>query len=128
MESLNYVRGQLFMSILTFILIIIIVWAIYILVRFVRKRKELPDNIGEYVRYIKSFGLLAMIIGLLDQLIGLYLIISAIEQAADITAGLVLNALKASMIPMIYGTCIFLFSLLTWLIFDLIFKSKIKSK
>mgnify|MGYP000288724153 CR=1 FL=1 len=128
MESLNYVRGQVFMSILTLVLIIIIAWAIYFLIKYAKKRKELPDNIRESVGYLKSFGLLAIIIGLLDQLIVLYLIISAIEEAGDITVGIVLNALKASMTPMIYGICIFLFSLLTWLIFDLIFKSKIKSK
>ena len=50
------------------------------------------------IKYIKSIGLFALVLGIFDQLTGLYSIYSAIEEAGDINPIIVLQALKASIL------------------------------
>ena len=126
MEALNYVRGQIFMSILTLLLMVITVLVVYFTIQLFRKRNKSIEHVQNKIPYIRVVGLLALVIGMLDQLIGLHVIMKAIEEAGDITAGIVLSAITASMIPLIYSIAIFIFSLCTWLILDITLKSKIK--
>jgi hypothetical protein len=93
-----------------------------------RKQTELLPIVKRKIKHLKSIGLFALIIGVLHQLTSLYSIYSAIEEAGDITMNLVLNALKTSMIPLIYGLIIYLLSLLLWIIMDLSLKSQMRIK
>lgn len=114
-------------SILTLILIILIAWCIYHSLLIIKNKRESFHKLRDKIKYLKSIGLFALIIGVLDQLIGLYTIFSAIEEAGDINPGIVFQALKTSMVPLLYAIFIYLSSILIWIILDFILKSKMRN-
>ena len=63
---------------------------------------------------ILLFGSLAIVTGFLGQAIGLIAAFNAIEVAGDISPALVAGGLKVSMIVPVYGTFIFILSLIAW--------------
>lgn len=119
--------SPVFTGILTLVLIILLVWFIYYIIPVLKNTKEKFGNLKGKLKHLKLIGLFGLITGVLSQLISMYSIISAIEEAADITPGMVISALKISMIPMIYGISIYLLSLIFWIISDMLLKTKIKN-
>lgn len=114
-----FFSSPLFMGVLTLILIILFVWFIYNSIsisKSIQNRKQYSDKL----KHLKSIGLFALVIGVLHQLIAWHNILYEIEQAGDITPGLVISALKTTMIPLIYGLSIFLLSLILWAIGNLL--------
>jgi hypothetical protein len=124
MKELFYMGGTLFMSILTLILLVILIWSIYYFITGLNTNKEKSRLIIHRLSYLKSFGFFAMITGILGQLTGMYSAFSAIETAGDISKALFFGGLKLSMITPIYGILIFLFSLLLWITMDFILQKK----
>lgn len=113
------------LSILTLILIILVSWAFYYGLPLLKKQQEVFKKAKSMLGHLKSIGLFALIVGVLDQLIGLYSIFADIEEARDINMSIVLSAIKTSMLPFMYGLSIYLFALLIWIPFHLHLKSKI---
>ena len=95
------------MSILTIILIGVIgVTILY----WVKKEPTTKD-----LDLIKSVGLLALIFGVLGQLIGLFSAFEAIEQMGSVSPAMLAGGLKVSSITTIYGLVIYIVSLLLWI-------------
>ncbi|RLD64408.1 MAG: hypothetical protein DRI95_10660 [Bacteroidetes bacterium] len=113
-------------SILTFVLIILFAWAIFHSFPLFKNQKKSYNRSRDKIKYLKSIGLFALVYGVLDQLIGLYSIFFAIEKAGDINARIVFQALKTSMIPLLYAIFIYLSSILMWIILDFFLKIKMK--
>ncbi len=65
----------------------------------------------KYPQWVKELGILALTIGILGQLIGLYSAFNAMEQAPDISPEMLAGGLKVSMITTLYGFLIFIISL-----------------
>jgi len=116
-----------FFGVLTLVLIALVAWFIYH--SFFNRNSDVDDSsVIQKLNHVKSIGLFALIVGVLHQLIAWYNIIYEIEQAGDISANLVLSALKTSLVPLIYGVSIYLFSLILWLVSRFIsHKYKLKS-
>ena len=77
--------------------------------------EETTKKIG----YTKSLGLLALIIGLLGQLIGLFSAFEAIDLGeVYVTPSLITNGFYISMITTVYGIIIFVLSLAIWFILN----------
>ena len=68
--------------------------------------------------YIKSVGLLALVTGLLGQLIGLYTAFQYIEAAGSVSPAMLAGGLKVSSITSLYGMLIFVTSYLVWFLLD----------
>ncbi len=119
MKEFFYTGGPLFMGILTVLLILMVAWAIINLLAFL-KDKSAAAKIRKRLVHVKSIGLFSIITGILGQLIGIYMAFTAIEQAGDISPVLIFGGLKVSMITTLYGTFIYLASLLIWVIIDLV--------
>ena len=102
------------MGILTLILVAMII------VAFIN---GLPVIKGEWeaekgrvkISYIKSVGLLALVMGILGQLIGFFEAFKVIEAAGDISPAMIFGGLKVSMITTLYGFFIYILSFLIWL-------------
>ena len=107
------------MGILTLILLVNIVLAIYFAIMILNGKSQGKDQSGNRISLIKSVGLFAFVVGVFAQLIGLYSAFSAIQEMGDISPGLVAGGLRVSMITNLYGIAIFLLSYLMW--FGLIF-------
>ena len=102
--------GTLFMSIITICGIGVVVFSVQKIIHLYVKNE--PKKSG--LDMILLFGSLAIVLGFLGQAIGLFLAFTAIEQAGDISPGLVFGGLKVSMIAPLYGTFIFIISLIVW--------------
>ena len=106
------------MGILTILLFVILLFAIYNFVLI--NRKDYKDIIGtrKKLKFLKGIGTFALVFGFLGQMLGLYQAFSVIEQANNISPGLLAGGLKISMISPLYGTLIFLISYLLWFAVD----------
>ena len=129
MDTLNnlfHQGGPLFMGILTVLLVILVAMAAIFMVLIATGRASQVHHFRHRLTYLKSFGLLTMITGILGQLIGLVLAFGAIERAGDISPALVWGGLKISMYTTLYGIGIYLLSLVLWLITDFWYHSSSK--
>jgi len=105
--NLFQMGGVLFMSILTLLFIgVLIATTRY----WIKKEANLND-----LALIKSIGLLAMVIGILGQLIGLFSAFQAIEQMGSVAPAILAGGIKVSMITTMYGMIIYAVSLILWM-------------
>ena len=86
------IGGPLFMGILTLILLLMIYGA-------VRNR------------YLKELGLLALAVGFMGQLLGLFGAFEGIEQMGGVSQAILAGGLKVSSITSVYGLLIYIVSL-----------------
>lgn len=107
MVELFQMGGLLFMSILTILLIGVLVAAGRYWTKSEAKKSDLD--------LIKSIGLLAVITGVLGQLIGLFSAFEAIELMGSVAPGILAAGLKVSMITTLYGMIIYIISLIIWM-------------
>ncbi len=110
MLKLFYEGGPLFMGILTIILILLIVQCI----RTFNKTSD-GQTLQKKRSVLRGIGLLALIIGILGQLIGLFDAFGAIQQMGHVPPAMLAGGLKVSMITTLYGLIIFLIAQLLWL-------------
>jgi biopolymer transport protein ExbB/TolQ len=125
MKEIFFMGGSLFMSILTLLFISMVAWAIYQALPVLRNQQFNVEKVSARLKHVRSIGLFAMVFGILGQLIGLYEAFSAIEEAGDISPGLVYSGLKVSMITTLYGITIFLISLILWFLLDYLISKKV---
>ncbi len=117
MKNLFFMGGPFFMSLLTIMLIAMLAWAVYNFIQAYNHEESMEPS-RSLLSHTRSIGLLALITGILGQLIGLMMAFSAIEQAGDISPKLVYAGLKVSMITPMYGLIIYLISVLVWFAMD----------
>lgn len=125
MKDLFYQGGPLFMGIVTAVFIIMVAWSIYHFLPVLIKKEFNPIKTANRLKHIKTIGSLAMVLGILGQLIGLMTAFDVIEQVGDISPSLLAGGLKVSTIPTIYGILVFIISLIIWIILDYIVSRKI---
>lgn len=99
--------GVQFMTALTLVLIAIVIVFIFYLIQL-KTKKEVAGKFNP----IKELGLFALVLGVLGQFIGLYGAYEVIEQAGQISQGVLAAGLKVSSITSIYGMLIFLIAYL----------------
>ncbi len=108
--DLFYAGGPVFMSVVTIWGIGMLVFTAQKVIHFFVQGKVTKNGLG----LILLFGSLAIVTGFLGQAIGLIAAFDAIEVAGDISPSLVAGGLKVSMIVPVYGTLIFILSLIAW--------------
>lgn len=101
MTDLFYTGGPIFMGLLT--LVLTVIFAIAVL-GILKLKKEQPLQFN--IILIKQLSILALVLGVLGQFLGLYSAFTIIEQAAEISPELFARGLKVSSIPTIYGLLI----------------------
>ena len=105
-----YEGGTLFMGVITICGLLMLFASGYKIFRmFTKKEFDLFQ-----LSYILLFGSLAAVIGFLGQGIGLFYAMEAIHMAGDISPALMAGGFKVSLIAPIYGTILFILSLLLW--------------
>lgn len=108
MGNLFQMGGVLFMSFLTIILIGVFAASI----RFWMAKESNEKDLN----LIKSVGLLALVVGVLGQLIGLFSAFEHIEQAGSVSPAMLAGGLKVSSITTMYGLLIYIISLIIWIV------------
>ena len=115
MFELFWMGGVEFMSILTLMFLASLLFAIRASVA-VFSKGEKGEQVNSKLNYVKSFGLLALVTGILGQLIGMYSAFSAIEQMGEVSQAMLAGGLKVSSITAIYGLLIFVITRLIWFV------------
>ena len=108
MLELFIMGGPLFMGILTLIFIAMIASVI----RYVSATEQTQEKLD----LIKGCGQLAMITGVLGQLIGLFDALKSIEKVGQIAPGILAGGLKVSSITTMYGLFIYVITLIIWIV------------
>jgi hypothetical protein len=119
--------GSLFMSILTILLVIVIAVSVYYAIVIASGKAKDKSNFSHQLKYVKSIGLFTMIVGILGQMIGLFMAFTAIEAAEDISPAIMAGGLKVSMITTLTGIFIYLISIILWFLLDLWHQKKLVS-
>ena len=120
MQELFYMGGTLFMGILTLLLLIVFCIAVASAVGMNNAKIGSYDQKRHQLGYIKAIGLLALVFGMLGQLIGLYSAFQDIEVMGSVSTAMLAGGLRVSSICTLYGMAIFLFSYLIWFVLDLL--------
>ncbi|MGQ8336335.1 MotA/TolQ/ExbB proton channel family protein [Sunxiuqinia sp. A32] len=110
LSELFVMGGSLFMTIITIWGICMLVFSVQKIIHYFVQGKFQKSGLG----LILLFGSLAIVSGFLGQAIGLVMAFNAIEAAGDISPAIVAGGLKVSMITPLYGTIIFILSLIFW--------------
>ena len=105
-----------------------ITWILYHFIAGYNSKESNLEIVRRRMGYGKSIGLFAMITGIFGQLIGFYEAFSAIENAGDISPGLVYGGIKVSMITTLYGISIYLISLMLWFAASIFIERKLEKK
>lgn len=106
--------GATFMSILSLLLILMLSWMAYHLTKHLSSEQDTKERALQKMKEGKAIGLFALIVGILGQLVGLYVAFAFIAEAGDINPGIIFNGLKVSMITTLYGIIIYLISIGLW--------------
>jgi biopolymer transport protein ExbB/TolQ len=97
MMDLFYQGGVLFMSLLSIIGLVMITGIVLHLTKKVK------------LRFVKEVGMLALVIGILGQLIGLFEAFQALESMeVQVSTAMIMGGLKVSMISTLYGFLLFI--------------------
>lgn len=104
------------MGMLSIVFLVILVLAV---LAFISKDESKQAS---WLSYIKSLGLLAFVLGMLGQFIGLFDAFKAIESGIDISPQLLVGGLRVSSITSIYGMIIFVVSYILWFVLDIMHK------
>lgn len=107
--------GPAYMSLIYIMWIVVIFLTIKSFINYFsdNRNNEMIEKHKSSILFIGSF---AMLVGMFGQLIGLYGALNAIEAAGDIAPYLIAGGLKVSMLTVMYGMGLLLFSGLVWFI------------
>lgn len=107
-------KGGPFMSLMVLIVIVIVGLVIKKIVDLFF-RKGLDTKQQEYgLNAILFWGIISAVLGVTAQLLGIYIAINAIIEAADVSPQLILMGYQVSFISTLFGLYIFIFSALAW--------------
>ncbi len=104
--------GVLFMSVITILGVGMIIFSVKSFIAVFSKK----DYSGKGINYILMFGSLAFIIGLLGQAIGMFGAFAAIQEAGDVSPGIMAAGFRVSMITPFYGVIYFILSIPIWVV------------
>lgn len=101
MIELFYEGGPLFMAMVTIVLFSGIVVAVMAVISMLNGAEVV--KVKTTLGYLKSIALLAVIVGVLGQMIGLYSAFEAIAEVGEVSQALLAGGLRVSSITTIYG-------------------------
>lgn len=118
MIDLYFQGGPLFMGLLSLIfLALLITSGLAFFKSNSTDEKEQPSkNPSPFAKLIRHIGLLALVLGVFGQLIGLYQAFDAIQEMGSVAPAMLAGGLKVSMISTLYGLLIYIISLLIWFV------------
>ena len=108
--------GWMFMLLITLLGLCMLFFAIKAAMAIYGNKVAYPTTRLYYVRF---FGMLALVTGVLGQLIGLYEGMKMLSQMGEISQAMLAGGLRVSSITTLYGFIIFLLAHLFWFLLDI---------
>jgi hypothetical protein len=113
MFELFWMGGIEFMSVLTLMFLVALIFSALSASDIFSKGLK-GEEVKRRLDYVKFFGLLALVTGVLGQFIGMFSAFQAIEQVGEVSQAMLAGGLKVSSITSIYGMLIFVITRLVW--------------
>lgn len=108
--------GWLFMSLLTLLALIMLFFTVKVAGAVFGSGIQYHPGRLYYIRF---FGMLALVVGVLGQLIGLYEAMKSIAGAGgEVSQAILAGGIKVSSITTLYGLTIFIIAHLIWFVLD----------
>ena len=128
MKEIFIAGGIDFMVILTVLLVITTCWMIYhFIVAYTSKSIDKTEHMRK-ISYGKSLGLFALMTGLFGQMLGFASMFSQLDALVGteviVTPEMVYGGIKVTWIVTIYGSFIYLLSLLIWFVASVLINKK----
>jgi hypothetical protein len=115
MLDLFYRGGPLFMGLLTLIFLIIVIYSFLKGYEITEGKISNPLDISRSLGLTKELGLLALVMGVLGQLISLFAAFKSIQLGSiEVSSTVILDGFQVSMITTIYGLVIFLLAMILY--------------
>jgi len=111
-----FIKGGSMMWLLLIIFVIILILIVKKSIELFGKGDLSKQKLKAGLNAIPFWGSICFILGFLWHFWGLMLAMSAIAEANDVSPSIVANGLAVSMISIIFGILVFLFSGIAWLI------------
>ena len=111
-----FIKGGSMMWLLLIIFIVILILVVKKAVELIGGEDVSPQKMKAGLNAIPFWGSICFILGFLWHFGGLMRAMSAIAEANDVSPSIVANGLAVSMISIIFGILVFLFSGISWLI------------
>ncbi len=111
-----FIKGGSMMCLLLIIFVVILVLIVKKSIELFDKGDLSKQKLKAGLNAIPFWGSVSLILGFLWHFWGLMLAMSAIAEANDVSPSIVANGLAVSMISIIFGILIFLFSGIAWMI------------
>ena len=102
MMELFWMGGPLFMGLITIAFFAGLAAGVYAYIT-ISKGQLSNEQIAKRIDNVKSLGLLALVIGVLGQMIGLFEAFKAIEQMGSVSPAMLAGGLKVSSITTLWG-------------------------
>lgn len=116
MFNFIYESSPLTISLITIIFLIILIISYVNGMPVIKNTNQNLELQRTRISYIKSLGQLALVIGILGQLLGLYSSFSAMSTlVGGISSQILVDGLKVSTISTLYGMIIYIIAYLIWL-------------
>ena len=122
------IGGVEFMSVLTVLAVVVIGFGVKKAVDLFWIKEMSQARLEWGLKYIKFFGLMALVVGVFGQVIGLFEAFQAIEEIKEVSPSLLAGGLKVSSITTIYGFIIYIFSYLCWFVLNLKYERVVFNK
>ena len=113
MFELFFMGGIEFMTVLTIMFLAALLFCV-LAASDIFSRGLRAEQVNSKLEYVRSFGLLALVTGVLGQMIGLYGAFIAIEEVGQVSQAMLAGGVKVSSITTIYGLIIFVITRLLW--------------
>lgn len=110
--------GSLFMGILSLLLLAVLSMAVFNGTQVLTNKVKDFESMRHRLTYIKSVGLLSLVVGVLGQLIGLFQGFGSMAIVKNLSPAIIYSGIQISMITTIFGLIIFFISYLLWLGLD----------
>jgi biopolymer transport protein ExbB/TolQ len=118
MIDLYFQGGPLFMGLLSLIFLALLITSglAFFKSNSADENEQPSKNPIPFAKLIRHIGLLALVLGVFGQLIGLYQAFDAIQEMGSVAPAMLAGGLKVSMISTLYGLLIYIISLLIWFV------------
>ncbi|MEW7279021.1 MotA/TolQ/ExbB proton channel family protein [Aquimarina sp. 2201CG1-2-11] len=100
-----------------FPILILLLLILFLILKTILKIKKRNFKLQKNISLINSIGLLAIVYGVIGQLIGLVSAFDKIELLGEISTSLLAGGLKLSALPTIFGLMVFIVSRISTVIF-----------
>ena len=113
----QFMQGGIFMWFILIFAVVNLVLTIKKVIQLFGGTDSSPKQAESGINAILFWGSMSVVVGFYAHFLGLFFAMQAISQAGDVSPAIVAQGFGVSLIPVLFGLVVFLFSALVWFLF-----------